>query len=1305
MSSENKMNVYNLIDLNDNTRVVQPTMNELRAIARERGLRGYTTLCKDDLIKFIINPGEVQPTINELRTIAKKRGLRGYTALSKDELSQLINARQRLLDKPVPVIGTPILHPTEPSRNTVIETVHTIKNKFNEWANWLMEHIPEKPKVDEVLDSLKNKVNNIFNKFYKKKFELRESKTALKGNTKQYTIDGTEGIDAVSFLNTIRPQVTNLLSSNRQIKVYFVLTCIMEKVDIKSGEVVTTEPYFSSKAEVNLDATDVGELYTNAVDQIMERMANFQMRGSNWKFRSVVKLDINTVVYKPLKGKSYIPLPKELASKKAIINMKNDDDQCFKWCVTRALNPVGRDSENITKILRKQAENLNWKGIEFPVAVSENVISRFEKNNDISLNVFGYEKDVYPLHISKQQRDKIVDLLLISDGKNKHYCWIKNFNRLMSRQTEKSHNSMHYCRRCLNGFSTDNALNKHLEYCSQHDAQKIYLPEPGTKLKFTNYNRLMRVPFIVYADFESFIKPIDTCQPNSSESYTNKYQKHTPSSFCYYIKCFNDSVYPPKLVSFTAESENDDVAKIFVNSLEEDIKQIYMQFKFKKKMIFTKDDEKSFNAATICHICEKDFSKEDEKVRDHCHLSGKFRGAAHNSCNISYQVPKFFPIVFHNLSGYDSHLFIKKLRGNNEEKINCIPNSEEKYISFSREVIVDKYKKDGEEKTVRRELRFIDSFRFMPSSLEALSENLHKDQCKNLAKHYSDKQFDLLRRKGVYPYNYVDSIDRLSETELPPKEAFYSKLNDSDISDEDYRHAQTVWNKFGCRSLRDYHNIYNKSDVLLLADIFENFRDVCLNNYKLDPAWYYTSPGLAWDAALKLTDVELELLSDYDMILMIKHGIRGGISTISNRYAKANNKYMGEAFDSSKPSSFITYHDTNSLYAWAMSKPLPTHGFKWIDTVELDNWKNHSCILEVDLEYSVDLHDLHNDYPLAPESLKLEGSVVNKLIPNLKDKKKYIIHCENLQLYESLGLKITKIHRGITFEESAWLKKYIDLNTELRTKATNDFEKDFFKLMSNSVFGKTMENIENRVDVRLVCHENEAIKLTAKPNYDRHTIFDENLIAVHMKRTKLVYNKPIYLGMCILDLSKTLMYDFHYNYIKKKYGDDAMLLFTDTDSLAYEIKTENFYKDINNDIESRFDTSGYPENHPSGIKTGINKKVIGMFKDEAGGKQIEEFVGLRAKLYSYKMFEGDEHKKCKGIKKNVVKKSITHEDYKDCLFTKREHLRRMNVIRSHHHDIFTEEINKVALSADDDKRVIMDDGIRTLAYGHYCMRS
>jgi len=281
-----------------------------------------------------------------------------------------------------------------------------------------------------------------------------------------------------------------------------------------------------------------------------------------------------------------------------------------------------------------------------------------------------------------------------------------------------------------------------------------------------------------------------------------------------------------------------------------------------------------------------------------------------------------------------------------------------------------------------------------------------------------------------------------------------------------------------------------------------------------------------------------------------------------------------------------------------MSSPLPTHGFKWMHEDKLNDWENLTdregvgCILEVDLKYPTKLHDLHNDYPVAPDSMKPEGSDVYKQIPNLNKKIKYVVHYETLKLYESLGLNITKIHRGVKFKESAWLKKYIDLNTALRTTATNDFEKDFFKAMNNCVFGKTIQNIEKYVDIKLVSDKKTAIKFAVKPNYDRCTIFDENLIAIHMKRTKLLYNKPIYHGMCILDSSKNLVYDFHYNYIKSKYTNNVKLLFTDTDSLCYDIKTDDFYEDIINDVERLFDTSDYPKDHPSGIRTEGNKKVI-----------------------------------------------------------------------------------------------------------------
>ena len=348
-------------------------------------------------------------------------------------------------------------------------------------------------------------------------------------------------------------------------------------------------------------------------------------------------------------------------------------------------------------------------------------------------------------------------------------------------------------------------------------------------------------------------------------------------------------------------------------------------------------------------------------------------------------------MVFHNLSGYDSHLFIKNL-GFNKGNINCIPNNEEKYIFFTKNIQVGSvWNKKGETKPLNHNIRFIDSFKFMSASLDSLVDNLPKDGFNNIKSHCKGDKLSLVTRKGVHPYEYMDTPERLEETQLPPKEAFYSRLNDVGISDEDYAHARKVWETFGMKNLEDYRNLYNRVDVLLLADVFENFRDICVKNYKFDPAHYYTAPGLAWEAALKVTDVKLELLSDPDMLLMVEKGIRGGVSVISHRYGKANNKYMGEKFDPSKPSMYIADLDENTLYGYAMSMHIPTHGFKWMKPNELQNWEKYPCILEVDLEYPRSLHDLHNDYPLAPEHIRVNK--VDKLIPNLWDKTNYVIHC------------------------------------------------------------------------------------------------------------------------------------------------------------------------------------------------------------------------------------------------------------------------------------------------------------------------
>ncbi|XP_022809457.1 uncharacterized protein LOC111346436 [Stylophora pistillata] len=1113
-----------------------------------------------------------------------------------------------------------------------------------------------------------------------------------------YTIDGEEGYGLIDFFQAVKPTVIKFLLTQKNIKIEFVLRCNMAKTKIDTGETEIQLTYFHSYQESIFQETDREDIYNKSVVKMMENMAKWTRNGSGWTLDSIAGLDLHTIEYKPLKGSSYIKLDPCLAKKKAIVNMKNEDNECFKWCVTRALNPVKKDQERITKILKEQAKKLKWDGIKFPMEVKD--IHRFETlNPGIAVNVFSYEGELQPLRVSKIEKiNTHIDLLLISEGEKKHYCLIKSLSRLISSQLSKNEHKKFICRRCLNYFGSQKLLNTHDELCRDHDAVREKMSEHETFLFFKNHNRKIDVPFVIYADFESILKPLNSAQPFPEKCYTEKKQLHIPVSFCYYIKCSFDDQYS-NLVEYTAKSEDEDVAQIFVNMLEEEVKAIYKNHP-PKKMIFTDSDAEIFEKATCCWICEEEFEKGDTIVRDHCHHTGKFRGAAHNSCNLSTRQSKFIPVVFHNLANYDAHLFIRNL-GVSEGDINCIPNNEEKYISFTKKIEVGKFfdKTKGYWVDINRELRFIDSFKFMASSLDKLVKNLVKkdNTLENTGKYHTGEKLELLKRKGEFPYEWLDSIHKPDETELPPIEKWFSSLSGVGISEEGSCHSHKVWKTFEMKTFRDYLKLYNQSDVLLLADVFENFRKVCKANYGLDPCWYFTAPGLAWDACLKRTKQKLELLSDINMLHMFEKGIRGGVSMIPTRYSKANNKYMGEKFDPAQPSKFITYLDANNLYGWAMSKKLPTGGFEWMDEKDFNEWEKCSCIVEVDLlPIKEEKLDYFDHYPPAPENLMINK--VPKLVCTLNEKKKYIIHHETLKMYKSLGVEIGKIHRVIKFNESHWMKPYIDLNTELRAKADNDFEKDFFKLMNNAVYGKTMENIRKRVDVRLTNSEDTVKRLANKVNFKHCTIFSENLCAIEMRKTQIFFNKPLYLGMCILDLSKKLMYDFHYNYIKAKYGDRAKLLMTDTDSLCYEIQTDDFYQDIKPDVNKLFDTSNIPKDHPSGIPTGVNKKVIGMFKDEAGGKIIEEFAGLRAKLYCYKMFEnGEENKKCKGVKKNVVKNTIKMEHYKRCLFDGEKIHRKMNTLRSRKHEIFTEEINKEAMNGRDDKRTILPDKINTNA--------
>ena len=512
------------------------------------------------------------------------------------------------------------------------------------------------------------------------------------------------------------------------------------------------------------------------------------------------------------------------------------------------------------------------------------------------------------------------------------------------------------------------------------------MPKQDSTVEFKDGQNEFRVRFIMYADFESILEPIQGPNLDSNQPYKNKVNQHTPSGWCVYSKfAYGDVDNLLRLY------RSPDCIVTFCNYIKGEAHRLYHMFPELPMAPLTPKQWKRYKKAAKCHICYKPFTQTNRKVRDHCHCTGLYRGPMHLLCNFRYKIPSYIPVVFHNLSGYDAHLFIRELVTHTSE-MEVIAKNKEDYISFSIKVPLENYiDKNGEEKDKLIELRFIDSFKFMFSNLDSLTKNLVSSG-KTLfglgggGGGHSDLQYNLLTRKGVYPYEYISSWDRFEETQLPPINAFYSNLNMSLISEDDYQHAQKVWEELRITNLGDYHDLYLRTDVILLANVFEAFRDTCLEHYKLDPAHFYTSPGLAWQACLKLTGIKLELLTDPHMLLMFQRGIRGGITEAVRKYAVAYNKYMFDKFDPKSESSYLQYLDTNNLYGWAMSQPLPTGGFRWVsinpnEMYELSACEDKGHLLEVDVSYPQELHNEQNDLPFMCERMVING--VKKLIPNL----------------------------------------------------------------------------------------------------------------------------------------------------------------------------------------------------------------------------------------------------------------------------------------------------------------------------------
>lgn len=1077
-----------------------------------------------------------------------------------------------------------------------------------------------------------------------------------------------------------------------------------------------------------------------------------QLANSRFIIGNLVKVIFKVGSFNGYLGSCYqVELPEWLQKKKCVRNIRNSDSKCFLWClISYLLNDDRNRKFQVTKYYHTLANRFNLEGVNFPTSARD--IDVFENQNPYAINVHGLnnvDQSIYPIRQSaKRNGDPLINLLYIapedinnsnnSNNSNNnlpgHYCLITSLAPLAS---SINHRVRYICNYCFNKFHAKEKYDSHMENCQNNKPgttiQKITYPsEKSCIYKFNDYTNCDYVDYVIYADIECIITEDDG--------------RNIPSGFGFKVVSNDPDAFDENITGNYCMEFGYGCVERAIRRITEIRSVIKRKYEKVKKIVRNKSNKDEYHCLIPNQKCCYCLST-NTITRWYNKLTGKINYDRYvcNVCNKKRNNEKnlIIPVLFHNLKGYDSHLIIQALGNSNIvenfDDINAIPQSSEKFISFS---LYSSYP-----------IRFIDSYAFLNTGLERLASFLQQSDFK----YCTDVN---MRRKGYYPYEYMNSFTRFHETELPPIEAFYSKLRNENIDAEQYKIAQRMWKYFQCNDLRDYHDLYLRSDILLLADVFENFRKLCMEDYNLDPCHYYTAPGLANSAMLKRTNIYMELLSDQkqEMFNMIESGIRGGMSTITQRYAKANNKDL-DNYNPKQKESWIRYYDANNLYGWAMSQKLPYGYFEFctyqdylnetweeydmkpddkygnwgvdvnfvnkhlnkddnnennipITTDDICKW-SHGYILEVDLIYPQDIHNKHNSFPLAPERMLVESNMLSKfnkqynnkifnekLIASLYPRKKYIIHYKNLQLYLRLGMVLTKVYRVLRFRESRWMKIYIAYNSlQRRNHNQNAFKKNFYKLMSNSAFGKTMENLRNRSSIKIAGNEDIVQKFFKKDTCKDVILVGSNLAMMYMKKESICLNKPIYNGFSILELSKTLMYRFHYDVVKKSYGSNARLLFTDTDSLCYQFFDKDPEEWMQEHI-NEFDVSSYKSDIFDKDDKNKNAFVIGKMKNEESNSQITQFCGLRSKCYMYTTENDSTIMKSKGIPTQCFKE-FEMKGFKAAMKKKscKDEIKYMAIV-SKKHQLVHKEMKKKCLSGYDDKRFVLSNCIDTLAYGH-----
>ena len=1095
---------------------------------------------------------------------------------------------------------------------------------------------------------------------------------------------------------------------------------VFVRIDPETGRVVERiTPFIPSLRSSQI--CDLNVWLAEHTRGLQATLEKFTTEGSGWILdgveRAIFKLNLSL----NYSGSGFFELPSKLKNKKAVINVECSEN-CFKYSLLSILHytDVKRNRERVTAYSKWENE-LDFGEVDINNVDIARDVAKIENLNNLKINVHVWEKnELKGICYNKRSNlaTKTINILLVINSKGeRHYCGISSLGRLYHHT--KNTNCTYLCERCIRSFKTREALETHFKWCVKGKAQIESMPKIK-EYSHKSFGHELSPLRVIYADAECYIEP--------------ETKAHLPAAIGFYeVMHLHHRNNQNKIKINTFVGDN--CISNFIDKLEVIIKsQFEKSVEMRQAIRMTPLDQIEFNKSTSCPRCNKKFSDKIKKVRDHCHISGQYRGPLCSECNLRLQLKRqVLPVIFHNLKNYDLHLLIKNGLGKKQGwQFSVIAQSAQKFMTLKARVPVG-YSQTGRQ--IYNEIVFLDSFQFMSSSLASLVKNLNSfPLTKNLCQEYPQLTDDLIRSKGIFPYSYFDSLDKLKETQLPPRSAFTNDLTGEGCSADNYSHALKAWNLFNCNSFGDYMLAYLKLDIVLLADVFEEFRKMSMEQDGLEPVHFVSLPGLSFMSAFKMTHETIHLLQDADLYSFFERGIRGGL-TFVNRHRSRNGIFQ---VNNKTQKKIIMYIDENNLYGKALSEPLPHSNFHDLTSEEIEqlfpssdsilkiNKKDEiGYVFEVDLDYPPSIHDKTEDFPFAPEqgevgedmlspfmkqlfcSVQQERGNKNKYKPCRKllltqfDKQNYVIHYALLQFFLQEGLVLKKIHRVVSFKQKTFLEPYIRFNSERRASAQNAFEKDFYKLKNNSLFGKCMEDVRKRQNYKLVNDEVQMDKLIKSPFFIDRDIITEDIVGVKMMKPKVVLDKPIYIGQAVLDYSKLTMYTLFYKTLKQcPLINNLTLLGGDTDSFFLELTVDEHItqNDVLDNLKEHVDFSNYPPSHP--LFSSKNKAKLGCFKDECAGRTISEIIMLKPKMYSIKLEdEEDGIKRAKGISRAIVK-NMRHEEYLNTYNQHKETYVNMTILKSTEHTIHTTTFRKRALSCLEDKRCWIDSN-DSLPHGNY----